>query len=158
MSRQSGLRASDADREHIAERLRQATTEGRLSPEELDERLGVAFSARTYGELHPLVADLPNGVVTRRRRSPLATSVRLLVAVAILVPLIALVVATAVLVLTGLAAGWVVWMLIAWWFLGMRGRRRYGPGRPGHRGHRRDPRRFQQTAGRSSQVRSGFWL
>jgi len=154
MSRQSGLRASDADREHIAERLRQATTEGRLSPEELDERLGVAFSARTYGELHPLVADLPKGVVTRRRRSPLATSVRLLVAVAILVPLIALVVATAVLVLTGLAAGWVVWMLILWWFLGMRGRRRgHGP-----RGPRGGPRRFQQTAGRGAQVRSGFWL
>lgn len=53
------LRASDADREHIASRLHHATVEGRLSAEELDERLGALYSARTYGELDPLVADLP---------------------------------------------------------------------------------------------------
>jgi Domain of unknown function (DUF1707) len=158
VSRQSGLRASDADREHIAERLRHATTEGRLSPEELDERLGVAFSARTYGELHPLVADLPRGAVERRRGSLLAPSVRMLVALAILVPLVMLVVATAVLMLTGLAAGWLVWMLIAWWILGMRGRRRgRGPSRH-HHVHGRGARRFEQTAGRGGQARSGFWL
>ena len=41
------LRASDAEREAAAERLRRAGGEGRLVPEELEERLGVAFSART---------------------------------------------------------------------------------------------------------------
>jgi hypothetical protein len=53
------LRIGDADRERVADRLRQAAGEGRLSPEELDERLGAAFAARTAGELEPLVADLP---------------------------------------------------------------------------------------------------
>jgi hypothetical protein len=57
--RRSRLRASEADRDRVAERLRHATVEGRLQAAELDERLGVALSARTYGELEPLVADLP---------------------------------------------------------------------------------------------------
>ena len=43
----------------VAERLHHATVEGRLLAEELDERLGLALSARTFGELEPLVADLP---------------------------------------------------------------------------------------------------
>ena len=53
------LRASDSDRERVAEHLRQATAEGRLRAEELDERLGALFASRTYGELDRLVADLP---------------------------------------------------------------------------------------------------
>lgn len=59
MGERSNLRASDADREHIAERLRNALTEGRLTQEEFEERLRAGFSAKTYGELDPLVADLP---------------------------------------------------------------------------------------------------
>jgi hypothetical protein len=43
----------------VAERLRHATTEGRLSTDELEERLGVLYRTRTYGELESLVADLP---------------------------------------------------------------------------------------------------
>jgi hypothetical protein len=53
------LRASDSDRERVAERLRHATAEGRLGTDELDERLGALFASRTYGELDRLVADLP---------------------------------------------------------------------------------------------------
>ncbi|MFJ7997304.1 DUF1707 domain-containing protein [Streptomyces sp. NPDC096310] len=52
-------RASDAEREQVAERLREAMAEGRLTLEEFDERLGVAYQARTHGELVPLVRDLP---------------------------------------------------------------------------------------------------
>jgi DUF1707 SHOCT-like domain len=59
MTTRATLRASDADRELIAERLRQAATEGRLFADELEERLGAALSARTYGELDAVVADLP---------------------------------------------------------------------------------------------------
>jgi hypothetical protein len=51
-------RAGDADREAIADRLRIAAGEGRIDLAELDERLGRAFTARTYGELDVLVADL----------------------------------------------------------------------------------------------------
>lgn len=53
------LRASDAEREAVAERLRRAAAEGRLDPDELDERVGRAYAARTRAELGPLTADLP---------------------------------------------------------------------------------------------------
>ena len=59
MASRSSLRASDSDREQTVERLHAATTEGRLQADELDERVGAAFAARTYGELDALVADLP---------------------------------------------------------------------------------------------------
>jgi hypothetical protein len=57
--RNPGLRASDADREHVAELLNEAFAEGRLTTEEHGERLEAAYAARTMGELRPLVADLP---------------------------------------------------------------------------------------------------
>jgi uncharacterized RDD family membrane protein YckC len=53
------LRASDRDRDEVVERLREAATEGRLTANELDERLACAFSAATYGELDTLTDDLP---------------------------------------------------------------------------------------------------
>ena len=53
------LRASHADRDQIVELLTAAAGDGRLSPEELDERLERALSARTYAELAVLTADLP---------------------------------------------------------------------------------------------------
>ncbi|HUJ34071.1 MAG TPA: DUF1707 domain-containing protein [Solirubrobacteraceae bacterium] len=52
------LRASDADREQTAERLRRAMGEGRLSVEELEDRLRVAYSAPTVRELELLVSDV----------------------------------------------------------------------------------------------------
>lgn len=75
MAREPALRASDSDREQIAERLRQATAEGRLHTDELEERLGAALSARTYGDLEPLVSDLPAPPAEppRRSRVPLLT-------------------------------------------------------------------------------------
>jgi hypothetical protein len=59
MGQRGHLRASDADREHVAERLRNATAEGRLAAHELEQRLGVALSAQTYRELNATVADIP---------------------------------------------------------------------------------------------------
>jgi DUF1707 SHOCT-like domain/2TM domain len=56
-------RASDAEREAVADRLRRAAAEGRLDPDELEERLGRAYGARTVGELAPLTADLPAATV-----------------------------------------------------------------------------------------------
>jgi DUF1707 SHOCT-like domain len=55
------LRASDADREHTAERLRQAAGEGRLTMEELEERLHTTYAARTHRELERLTADVVVG-------------------------------------------------------------------------------------------------
>ncbi|EGX58640.1 hypothetical protein SZN_16770 [Streptomyces zinciresistens K42] len=59
------LRASDADRERVAEILREALAEGRLDMEEFGERLDAAYTARTYGELAPLTRDLPAGGAAR---------------------------------------------------------------------------------------------
>ena len=53
------LRASDEDRDRAVEMLRAAAGDGRLTAAELDERLGVALTARTGGELAALTADLP---------------------------------------------------------------------------------------------------
>ncbi|ARX83767.1 DUF1707 SHOCT-like domain-containing protein [Streptomyces alboflavus] len=58
--RPAELRASDADREKVADVLREALAEGRLDMEEFDERLDAALKARTYGELAPLTRDLPS--------------------------------------------------------------------------------------------------
>ena len=52
-------RAADVDRDAIADRLRIAAREGRLEPWELDDRIGQAYRAKTYGDLAALVADLP---------------------------------------------------------------------------------------------------
>jgi hypothetical protein len=53
------LRVSHEDRDHVAERLRVAAGDGRLTAQELDERLEAALTARTYGELEVLLSDLP---------------------------------------------------------------------------------------------------
>lgn len=62
------LRAADADRERVAAVLREAAAEGRLDLGELDERLGLVYAARTYGDLEPLIRDLPGGL--DRQASP----------------------------------------------------------------------------------------
>ena len=53
------LRVSDADREQAAEVLRQAAGDGRITFDELDQRLDAAYAARTYGDLTEVTADLP---------------------------------------------------------------------------------------------------
>ena len=55
------LRASDADRDRIADILREALAEGRLDAAEHSERLDQVYAAKTLGELEPLVRDLPAG-------------------------------------------------------------------------------------------------
>src|SRR5690349_5531521 len=53
------MRAADADRHKIADQLKAALDEGRLSLGEYDDRVRQAYAARTYAELLILVADLP---------------------------------------------------------------------------------------------------
>jgi hypothetical protein len=81
------MRTSEADRDFVAERLRDATVEGRLLAGELDARLGLALSARTYGELVPLLEDLPGPPVRNvqtSRRVTMALALALTVIVATL--------------------------------------------------------------------------
>jgi hypothetical protein len=53
------LRAADADRQKIVDQLKAALDEGRLSLHEYDDRVGLAYAARTYADLLTLVDDLP---------------------------------------------------------------------------------------------------
>jgi hypothetical protein len=55
----ASLRASDTDREQLVEVLKAAFSEGRLDQDEYTSRMEQAYSAKTYGELRGLVADLP---------------------------------------------------------------------------------------------------
>jgi Domain of unknown function (DUF1707)/Cell wall-active antibiotics response 4TMS YvqF len=53
------LRASDTDRERVADVLREAAGQGRIDMDELEERLEAVYAAKTYGELLPITRDLP---------------------------------------------------------------------------------------------------
>ena len=55
--------ASNADRERAVGVLRAGFTEGRLTQDELNERVAQAYAARTYGQLWMLTADLPAGAL-----------------------------------------------------------------------------------------------
>ncbi|MFF7437596.1 DUF1707 domain-containing protein [Streptomyces sp. NPDC008122] len=59
------LRASDADRDRIADILRDALAEGRLDAEEHSDRIDAVYRAKTVGELEPIVRDLPGARTTR---------------------------------------------------------------------------------------------
>jgi hypothetical protein len=59
LASQAGLRASHVDRDRAVELLRVAAGDGRLTAEELDQRLEAALTARTCGELAALTTDLP---------------------------------------------------------------------------------------------------
>jgi Flp pilus assembly protein TadB len=101
----ASLRASDADREAVADRLHQAAVEGRLEPDELEERLHRALRARTYGELRRLVADLPG----RPARSGTGLTVAQ-VAFRVVLALVAL--AAVVTVLAVMAVWWIAWFVL----------------------------------------------
>ena len=78
---ESSLRASDAEREAVAARLRQAVSDGMLSLAEADERQAMAYAARTRDELPPLTADLPEPARPERpaapgRRGPMTVAAR----------------------------------------------------------------------------------
>jgi hypothetical protein len=121
MNRTATLRASDADRDAVADRLHQAAVEGRLEPEELEERLHRALRARTYGELRRLVADLPGSRNERRSSTGLTVAK---VAFRIVLALVAL--AAVLTVLAVMAVWWFAWLVL---WLTLRPRRHgYGYG------------------------------
>ncbi|MGW1224753.1 DUF1707 SHOCT-like domain-containing protein [Streptomyces sp. NPDC001478] len=67
-----GIRASDADRDRIADILREAMAEGRLTADEHAERVDSVYRAKTLGELEPLVRDLPTPGGVPRAAAPAA--------------------------------------------------------------------------------------
>ena len=67
------IRISDADRERVAARLREHFAEGRLSSDELDERIAAALSAKTLGDVRRITADLSDPVLQARQSARWAT-------------------------------------------------------------------------------------
>ncbi|HEY6776968.1 MAG TPA: DUF1707 domain-containing protein [Thermoleophilaceae bacterium] len=131
MRRYESLRASDADRDAVTDRLRHAAGEGRLEPDELEERVDAALRARTYGELGLLVADLPpHGETTwpgsRSRGAALPRfallAVGLVAAITLAVVVIAMVVLLVLAVAAFAAISWIAFMLF--WLAFRRSRRR----------------------------------
>lgn len=64
------IRVGDAERHQVAEILRQAAGEGRLDLDELDERLGLALTAKTHADLVPLTRDLPVSAASSQLAGP----------------------------------------------------------------------------------------
>ena len=150
MARRGSIRASDADRESVVERLRNAAGEGRLAAHELEHRVGAALRARTYGELDETVADLPSARPARRSGAVAAVAAArehplLLVA---LIPVVLVVVALfAAITIASLALAAVLFILgrrrglyvgprsFCGWCAGFGPYTRTGRREPGHWGH-----------------------
>lgn len=137
MAKRGALRASDADRDQIIDRLRNASAEGRLALHEFEHRLTDALTARTYADLEATVADLPG-----KRRSAQSRVVRTLrdhpTLLLVTIPLALVAVAT-------LVAVTVLWCVLVFALFLLRHRRyrhrgpwayrtrgRFGPPHSGH--------------------------
>ena len=103
------LRVSDAEREHVAARIRDAATEGSLTLAEADERQALAYAARTRDDLHPLTADLPQPHRTTTRQGPLSPRARRRLGMHA-----GLVAILAAIMVTGWALGSAPWFWPAW--------------------------------------------
>jgi Domain of unknown function (DUF1707) len=141
MPRRGTLRASDADRDQIVERLRKAAAEGRIAVHELEQRVTTALKARTYAELDATVRDLPAIASGRRARTARRATTTLRDHPALLL----VAVPVALLVIATLVALTVVWCVITlaliilrqrsygcWGPRSSARRRRFGPAHPIH--------------------------
>jgi hypothetical protein len=145
MVKQGSLRASDADRDQIVERLRKASAEGRLAAHELETRVTTALRARTYAELDATVSDLPG---TGRVSPPSAASwamstVRAHPALLVLVIPAGMVVAATLIALTTI---WAM-VMVAMFAFGHRGHIYRGPWNYGTRGRYGPSMRQRPPAG-----------
>jgi hypothetical protein len=121
------MRASDVDRERVATQLRDHAAAGRLTVDELSERLDASLAARTVGELEPLLADLPQPQPRRSLALTRLVPVPMFAIAALLV---------AIWALTGThhhGGFWPGWALLGiWWFgFGPMRRRRWAHSRRG---------------------------
>jgi hypothetical protein len=103
--RDRSVRASDADRDRTADVLRTHAGEGRLGPDELEERLEAAFGAKTLADLDALTTDLPAA-------APQAAPSRLAWPVGVSPLLLVLCALVATSVLVGHPAGWLIFLLL----------------------------------------------
>ncbi len=117
------LRVGDAERQSAAAELQDHFSAGRLTWEELDERLGHAWAARTGGDLSGLFSDLPAPAVApaqRRWRPPANVDVRVVLLVLLAVGLM-------------VATRGIILIPVAWYFVGGRRHHHQHLGRYGDR-------------------------
>jgi hypothetical protein len=104
------LRASDTDRESVVSELREHGAAGRLDVDELEQRVGAAYAARTHGDLGGLLADLPARtparVVAAPRRHDHGWGGFLAVNLALV----------AIWAVTGAGYFWPAWVMVWWGF------------------------------------------
>jgi uncharacterized protein DUF1707/2TM domain-containing protein len=109
----ANLRASDAERERQADRLREHAAEGRITIEELEERLDRVYSARTGGELDQVLQDLPRvrlPAERHRRQARRRKDFHAHLAPYVMVNLLLVVIWA----LTGAGYFWPIWPLLGW--------------------------------------------
>ena len=113
MIRDPNLRASDADREATADRLREHHTVGRIDADEFQERLDRCYAAKTMGDLAALTRDLPADPA--RRRSGAGAGFGLLGGLR-MIPIVPIILAiVAIHLIVGVVSG--LWILIPLFFL-----------------------------------------
>jgi Domain of unknown function (DUF1707) len=109
--RDPALRASDAERESIVTLLREHGAAGRLDVDELEQRIGAAYAARTHGELDALLSDLPSKprarpAASRHHRHSHGQEWRGFLAINLLL--------VAIWALSGAGYFWPAWVML-WW-------------------------------------------
>jgi hypothetical protein len=131
MNRHGALRASDAERDQIVDRLHKAATEGRIASDELEQRVSQALKAQTYGELEATVADLPGprrsrGGQIQRQRTAGQWAVSAVRANPALILFVIPVVAVTAAMVVAVTVVWAVLMAVVM----ILGGRRHGPPAP----------------------------
>ena len=143
------IRVSDDDRDRVSAQLRDHFAAGRITPAELDERLSAALSAKTFGDLRRIMADLPGPVpaqayaappplratparAVRRRHPPFPPLILLALLAALLIPATGWVLVT---FLNVILLFWLMTFVIGAFASGRPPRRRH------HHGGRPQPRR-----------------
>jgi hypothetical protein len=106
------VRASDADREAVVNRLSGHGAAGRLDAEELEQRTAAALGARTVGELAVLESDLPATQAPRPARSAHGARIPPLGRFRVYLPVIALLVV--IWAVTGADYFWPIWPALGW--------------------------------------------
>jgi class 3 adenylate cyclase len=147
------LRASDAERERVAELLQHHYRAGRLSDEDLSDRVEAAYVARTVSDLDALTADLPaSEPPTRRRRGGLDTGFRIHAAIYVMVNVMLIGIWAA----SGGGYFWPVWSLLGWGIgVGSHGATLFARGKtePGTSASARDrPRERRRERGEATSV------
>lgn len=87
----SRLRAADVDRERVATRIQAAGGEGRLTLQEVEDRLSAVYSAKYTDDLVALTSDLPKPVPKRRLVAFGHPAVRIHLAVAVVLSVLLIV-------------------------------------------------------------------